>query len=134
MNEEKAVVILGASDKEDRYSNKAQRLLMDLGIRVVPVHPSLETVEGVPVAHSLSDVPSGPDALTVYVKPETSTELSDAILSLRPATVVFNPGTENPELEARLTEAGIRTIRACSIVLLTTGRFDDEVLGNFRKD
>ena len=33
------VAILGASDKPDRYSNKAQRLLRQHGHTVVPVHP-----------------------------------------------------------------------------------------------
>lgn len=134
MTDHRIVVVLGASDKKDRYSNKAQKLLMEHGARVVPVHPSLEAVEGVPVSRSLSDISPGPDALTVYVKPETSSGLTDELVALRPKAVVFNPGTENPELEKRLAEAGIRTLRACSIMLLTTGRFDTEVFGAPEKD
>ena len=39
------------------------------------------------------------------------------------ARVIFNPGAENPELEATLEERGIPTLRACMLVLLSTGQF-----------
>lgn len=123
----KTVVILGASDNPERYSNKAFRLLVEKGYRTVPVNPSLDTLDGVPVVHSLTDVPENPDVLTVYVNPLRSTDLTDDILALAPKTVVFNPGAENPSLVARLREAGIVTIEACSVVLLTTGRFEGTV-------
>lgn len=125
----KTVVILGASDREDRYAHKAQKLLMEHGYRVVPVHPSLKEVEGIPVVPLLSAAPACPDALTVYVRPEIGAGLADDILSLAPAVVIFNPGTEHPALEERLTEAGIRVVEACTIMLLTTGRFEPVVSG-----
>jgi predicted CoA-binding protein len=123
----RTVVVLGASDKEDRYSNKAQKLLMERGYSVVPVHPSLSTVEGVPVTHSLSDVPRYPDVVTVYVNPDRSSALSEEFETLSPKAVIFNPGTENPELEARLVRAGIRVVQACTIVLSRTGQFEETV-------
>ncbi len=128
MSQERAVVILGASDQDNRYSYRAQLLLTEHGFRVVPVHPSLESVEGIPVVHDLADVDPEPDVLTIYVRPETSSELAEKILMLRPHAVIFNPGTENPELESRLSDAETRVVRACTIVLLTTGRFG-EIIG-----
>ena len=125
MKKTQIIVILGASDQEERYANKAQKLLMEHGYTVVPVHPTLGTAEGVPVTGSLSEVSRNPDVLTIYVRPKTSTELAAKILALRPKIVIFNPGTENPEFEAALAEAGIRTVRACTIMLLTNGRFEE---------
>ena len=37
--------------------------------------------------------------------------------------VIFNPGTENGELEAALRAAGIESEEACTLVLLRTGQF-----------
>lgn len=125
MNKTETIVILGASDGEERYANKAQRLLMERGYRVIPVHPSLASVEGIPVTHNLGDVPRRPALLSVYVNPSVSADLADDILALRPKVVIFNPGAENPELETGLLEAGTRIIRACTIMLLTTGRFEE---------
>lgn len=121
----KTVVVLGASDNPERYSNKAFQLLLERGYYAVPVNPSLERLGDTPVAHTLAEIPKHPDALTVYVNPTRSTELGDAIIDLLPKVVIFNPGAENPELVIRLQDVGIRTIDACSVVLLTTGRFEE---------
>ena len=51
---ERTVVVLGASDKPDRYSNRAVRLLKAEAYRVIPVHPTLDTVEGLAVRHGLA--------------------------------------------------------------------------------
>lgn len=123
----KTVVILGASDKPERYSNKALLLLKEQGYDIVPVNPTLEILEGMPVIHALDDVARHPDVLTVYVNPERSTAMADQILALAPRVAIFNPDTENDALESRLAAAGTRTVRACSVVLLKTGSFESAV-------
>lgn len=125
----KTVVILGASDKPDRYSNKVLALLGEEGYAVVPVHPTLDTILGIPVMSDLSAVTRRPDVLTVYVNRSVSTSLMSDILALAPAVAIFNPGAENEIVENELTRNGTRVIRACSLVLLTTGRFEKIVDG-----
>ncbi len=121
---EKSVAVLGASNKHDRYSNKAVRLLLEHGYRVIPVHPALTEIEGLPVAASLSDVERPLDTLTVYVGPARMQPMIDSIVELRPGRVVLNPGTESEDLKRRLDQAGIRYIEACTLVLLKTGQFE----------
>lgn len=117
------VVVLGASHKPERYANQAIRLLLEHGHAVIPVHPRLDTAEGLPVVHSLPEVDGAVDTLTLYVGPERSALVADDIVALRPGRVIFNPGTESAELEARLDTAGIRHEQACTLVLLRTGQF-----------
>ena len=119
------VVVLGASDNPERYSNQAVRLLLEHGHDVIPVHPALETVEGLPVVAELADIPSGEeiDTLTVYVSPAVSSNLSTAILGLKPGRVIFNPGAESPELIEQLGANDIPVQEACTLVLLRTGQF-----------
>ena len=117
------VVVMGASHKPERYSNQAIRLLREHGHQVVPVHPRLDTVEGLPVAHHLGEIDGRVDTLTLYVGPAISSVAAEAIVQLRPRRVIFNPGTENPELEARLDQAGIAHEQACTLVLLRTAQF-----------
>ena len=117
------VVVMGASHKPERYSNQAVRLLHEHGHQVVPVHPRLDVLEGLPVAHRLGDIAGAVDTLTLYVGPDISSAAADAILALKPGRVIFNPGTENPALESRLDQAGIPHERACTLVLLRTGQF-----------
>lgn len=117
------VVVLGASPKLDRYSNKAVKLLLEHGYSVVPVHPVASEIEGLPVASALSAVHDPVDTLTVYLSPTLSDSLQDDILALKPRRVIFNPGTEHPPLKAALEQEGIRTEEACTLVLLNTGQF-----------
>ena len=123
MNDVETVVVLGASPKPERYSNKAVRLLLEHGHRVVPVHPTIAEIEGLEVKKSLDDIEDQIDTITVYLSPAISTPLASQMLTLNPKRVIFNPGTENPELRERLTEHGIEVEEACTLVLLNTGQF-----------
>jgi predicted CoA-binding protein len=117
------VVVLGASPKPERYSNRAVKLLQEHGHHVIPVHPSIAEIDGLPVAASLADIERCVDTLTLYVSPAHSTPLIDAILSLSPKRVIFNPGTENPALKNALADQGIPAEEACTLILLNTGQF-----------
>ena len=122
-NPKQTVVVLGASPKPERYSNQAICLLKKQGHQVIPVHPAIKEIAGLPVAASLADIDRSVDTLTLYVSPINSTPLINAILSLNPTRVIFNPGTENPALRTALKEQGIQEEDACTLVLLNTGQF-----------
>lgn len=121
MNEN--VAILGASDNEERYSNKALHLLLEYKHHVYPIHPVLKEISGQTVFADMQKLPVKIHTLTVYVRPELSTPLKDKIILLKPDRVIFNPGTENPSLAAELNQHGIITENACTLVLLRTGQF-----------
>lgn len=117
------VVILGASDKPDRYAYRALDLLRDHGHVPVPVHPTLAEIDGIPVAKDLGSVQGEVETLTLYVNPTISEGLADEIAALRPGRVIFNPGTESSALKRRLSAEGIPFEEACTLVLLGTGQF-----------
>jgi hypothetical protein len=117
------VVIIGASDNPERYSHQAQLLLRQHGHEVVPVHPKLTAIEGVPVVADVSAISGPVDTVTLYVGPQISLTLKDKLIALKPRRVIFNPGTENAALEESLTAAGIACEEACTLVLLRTGQF-----------
>ena len=117
------VVVLGASENPERYSYKAILLLREHGHEVIPVSPSAKSVEGTPVLPDLDHVQGHVDTVTIYVSPDRSSCLADKILAVGPDRVIFNPGAENPELRDRLSEQGIDTVEACTLVLLRTGQF-----------
>lgn len=117
------VVIIGASDNPERYGHQAQLLLRQHGHEVVPVHPRLAEIEGVPVVADVSAISGPVDTVTLYVGPQISLTLKDKLIALKPRRVIFNPGTENAILEEALTAAGITCEQACTLVLLRTGQF-----------
>jgi uncharacterized protein len=117
------VAILGASNKPERYSHQAVVLLARKGHSVFPVNPALAEIEGHPVFKRLADIPAPVHTVTMYVSPSHSIGMADQILAARPERVIFNPGTENPELEEKLAAGGIEIVHACTLVLLRTHQF-----------
>ena len=117
------VAILGASNKPERYSHKAVVLLAEKGHTVFPVHPALPEMDGHLVFKRLADIPEPVDTVTMYVGPALSAGMAEEILAAKPRRIIFNPGAENPELEAPLAAAGIEVVRACTLVMLRTGQF-----------
>ena len=117
------VAVVGASDNPERTSHQAVERLAAQGHRVFPVHPKLKRLLGLPVYASLDKIPQPVDTVSLYVGKDISAGLEGPILALKPRRVLFNPGAENPDLEARLSAAGIQTLEACTLVLLSTNRF-----------
>lgn len=117
------VAILGASNNPERYAYKAYRMLRLHGHQPVLVHPTLKDVEGTPVFPNLGAIDKPIDTLTMYVGAQISKDLKDDILALKPKRVIFNPGSENVELENTLIKAGIEVMNACTLVMLSTRVF-----------
>ena len=117
------VIILGASDKPDRYSFKAYKLLSEYGHKCHLIHPTLSNIEGEKVYSDLEEIKLRPDTLTVYINPSLSSKLLDKIIKLNPKRIIFNPGSENPELYPKLNEENIHFEEACTLVLLRTGQY-----------
>lgn len=117
------VAVIGASDNPERYSYKALKLLQEKGHTVFPVHQRIRLIDGVSVFSSVKDIPQHIDTLTLYVAADISSVLADDILAQKPRRIIFNPGAENPALAARASQEGIKTLEACTLVLLRTGQF-----------
>lgn len=117
------VAVLGASPKPDRYSNRAVRMLLANQFLVIPVNPAHTVIEGLPTVSSLSEIAQPVDTLTVYLSPELSRPLADAIKQLAPRRVILNPGAEDAALAEELRLHGIEVVEACTLVMLTTGQF-----------
>jgi predicted CoA-binding protein len=117
------VAVLGASPKPARYANQCIRLLQQHGYRVTPIHPRFEEIEALPVTASLDAIADPVDTLTLYVGPQLLEPQAEAIVRLRPARVIFNPGTESRPVQRRLDAAGIDWFEACTLVMIKTGQF-----------
>ena len=118
-----SVAILGASDQPSRFAYKAFKLLNQHDHITLPVHPHLKMIEGVKVFSSLDQLKEPVDTLTMYVNSSISSQLEDQILKLNPKRIIFNPGSENPQLETQLKKAGLEVINECTLVMLNAKRF-----------
>ncbi len=117
------VAVIGASPSQERYANKAMRLLSANGHNPIPVAPKHETIEGKQVYSSLAEVPVKIDTVTLYVGPARQEKIIQEIIQAAPRRVIFNPNTENPSAYAQLKAADIQVTEACTLVLLKTNQY-----------
>src|SRR5206468_11450792 len=100
------VAVIGASNKPDRYSHQAVKLLIEKGHQVYPVHQRIKAIDGMPVYPSIKDIHDPVDTVSMYVAADVSSALGNDIIAKKPRRIIFNPGAENPELETRVREQG----------------------------
>lgn len=118
----KKTLVLGASDNPSRYSNLAMNRLRGYGHPVVAIGRKQVRAGDIDIDTDKKAY-AGVDTVTMYLSPAHQQEYYDYILSLHPRRIIFNPGAENPELEALAQANGIEPLQACTLVLLSTGQF-----------
>jgi len=117
------VAVIGASNKPHRYSYQAVMLLREKGHAVFPVHQRVQEIEGISVYPSIKDIHDTIDTVTMYVDAAISDTIAQDLLAKKPARIIFNPGAENDSLRQQAEECGIRSVNACTLVMLRTGQF-----------
>lgn len=119
----KRTLILGASPNPERYAYKAIVMLAEHNHPVFPVGIK----KGEIMDHQiLVDTPviENIDTVTLYVGLKNQPMYYDYIVNqIKPKRIIFNPGTENPELEKLATDQGIESEIACTLVLLSTNQY-----------
>jgi predicted CoA-binding protein len=115
-------LVLGASPNPERYSFLATNLLIEKHYHVYPFGIKKGQIGNLSITNQWP-VQGSIDTITLYIGPSGQEEYYDAIISLAPRRIIFNPGTENPDLQALANEKGIETIEACTLVLLKTGQY-----------
>jgi predicted CoA-binding protein len=120
----KTVAVLGASNKEGRYSRMAQEILMKKGYEVFPISVKSGDILGLKSYKSINEVPQKIDTLTVYVSPKNLEKYVDEIIRSDIRRVIFNPGTESDSIKKQFQKSGKVVVEACSIVMLKTEQFD----------
>src|SRR5699024_1230191 len=115
-------LVIGASEKENRYSNNAIHQLRKFDHPVVAIGQRKGKVLDVEFDKEKKQF-ENIDTITLYLGPKNQSEYYDYIVSLNPRRVIFNPGTENEELYKILKENNIESGMACTLVLLSTNQY-----------
>lgn len=100
----------------------AVKLLKEYGYEVVPIGSRRGEIAGIAIETGLPETVDT-DTVSLYLNPERQKAIYDYIIGLHPKRIIFNPGTENPELESIAIQNGIEAIEACTLVMLRTGQF-----------
>jgi len=118
----KKTLVLGASLKEDRYSNRAIKQLRAHNINTKAVGLlegevlDVQILKGKPNFNNIETV-------TLYLNPKRQKDYYTYIIALKPRRVIFNPGTENAEFMEMLKQNNIDFEVACTLTLLATNQY-----------
>ena len=118
----KKTLVIGASLKAERYSNRAIKKLKANNIDVVAIGLRKGIVAEVSIdveKVEYKDI----DTVTLYLNPQRQEEYYNYIIALAPKRVIFNPGTENMPFVKMLKENNIESEIACTLVLLATNQY-----------
>lgn len=118
----KKTLVVGASTNPERYSFMAVHQLRKNNHDVLAFGKRTGKIADVAID---TNFPEDDDihTVTLYVGPQNQPPLYNNLLGLNPKRVIFNPGTENDELNDLLVAEGIETIEACTLVMLRTGQY-----------
>ena len=111
-----SVAIIGASQDQRKYGNRAVRAYLRRGWTVYPVNPNESVVEGLPTYRSVGDIPAALDRATVYVPPTVGVTLLAGLKEKKIPEIFLNPGSEDDALLAEAERLGLDVIQACSII------------------
>ncbi|MFM7016245.1 MAG: CoA-binding protein [Bacteroidota bacterium] len=118
----KRTLVLGASTNPERYSNRAILSLQLHGHEVYAIGLRSGKIKDCEIVTDQPDF-GNIDTVTVYINPDNQHVFYDYIIKTNPKRVIFNPGSENLELENLLHEHGIHFIHACTLVLLASNQY-----------
>jgi hypothetical protein len=119
---EKFTVVLGVSRNPFRYASRAMDACIHKGIPCVGIGKESFTGNGYAVQPDWTGL-SVVHTISIYLRPELQALHYASILASNPKRLIFNPGTYNPELDEMARQAGIETLEACTLVLLSSQQF-----------
>lgn len=120
----KKTVIIGATPNSSRYAFLAAQNLKSHNHEFVPVGIKKGDVLGEPI-QQITDKPAikDVDTITMYVGAPRQEGWYDYLLGLKPKRIIFNPGSENPELAKLAEEKGVEVVEGCTLVMLRTNQY-----------
>jgi hypothetical protein len=118
----KKTLVLGASIRPGRFSLLAIKSLVKHNIEVVAIGQQEGEVDGVQII-TYPIFPTDIHTVTLYLNPFRQKQYLDYIIALKPQRIIFNPGTENPELLKLAKENNIAVKFDCTLVMLNAGRY-----------
>ncbi len=116
----RTVAVVGMKDESQR-SEPAYAIPLichNLGMKILPVNPTITSALGVPAVATLADLQEPFDVVNVFRRPDRIPALADEILALppekRPEVVWLQSGIRHDAAALRLAEAGMRVVQdAC---------------------
>jgi len=102
--------VVGLSNNTSRAAYGVARFLQNHGKRIVPVHPSAETVHGEQGYATLADIPFPVDCVDVFVNSDLAGGIADQAVAINAKAVWFQLDVVDQDAYDRTTAAGLTMV------------------------
>ena len=132
---EPAIAIIGVSRSGRKFGNAALRTLQAKGLRVYPIHPLAEAVEGTRCYRRFGDLPEPVHAALIVVPPSQGAQVVRDAAAAGITKVWLQQGAESADVLHACRDAGVSAVQGECILMFAqpTGlhRFHRLVSGLF---
>ena len=104
------IAMVGASDKPDRDSYQVMAYLIAHGYRVIPVNPTVETVQGERSYPSLTAIPERVDVVDIFRSSDAVPPIVDEAIAIGAPVVWMQLGIVNEEAARKARAAGLDVV------------------------
>jgi predicted CoA-binding protein len=120
-----AYAVVGASVNREKYGNKVLRSYLQNNLKVFPIHPIQDEIEGLKVFHELKDLPPEVKSISVITSPSVSEKIVEAAALCGIQNIWMQPGAESPIAIQRAKELGLNVIAQGPCILVYLGFHDN---------
>ena len=114
-----AFAVLGASQERSKYGNKVLRAYQQNDLKVYPINPKAEQVEGLTCYPDLASLPEPVHGVSIITPPRVTEKAVEVIGRLGIAHVWMQPGAESDDAVAQAQDLGLNVIAGGPCILVT---------------
>ncbi|WP_454780779.1 CoA-binding protein [Legionella sp. WA2022007384] len=115
----KAFAVIGASSNRAKYGNTVLRCYLENNKKVYPVNPQEDVIEGVPVVHSVSELPDEVKSISIITPPIITEKIVDEAIKKGIKNIWMQPGAESESAIKNCKDHKINIIAEGPCILVT---------------
>lgn len=120
----KSFGVVGASVDRHKYGNKVLRVYQQKNLRVIPVNPKEQEIEGTSCVASVMDLPDDVESISVITPPQVTEQVVEMAVSKGIKNIWMQPGAESDIAVEACRRRGINVIADGSCILVVLGYHD----------
>jgi uncharacterized protein len=117
--------VAGASTNREKYGNKIVRVYQQNNLKVYPINPKENEVEGETAYKDLRSVPENSVALSVVTPPRITLQIVKEAIDKGVRNIWIQPGAEHEDAISEAEAAGISVIHGGPCVLVALGYVEE---------
>jgi predicted CoA-binding protein len=115
----KTIAVIGLSEDPSKPSHYVSAYMQDMGHRILPVNPALESVLGEKCYATLAELPVKADLVNVFRLPKFIPAIVEEMIALKLSALWVQQGIIHAEAAARAEAVGIKVVMDRCIMVET---------------